>query len=213
MNCFYCGATADAKLKTKDYLSPTFNAGRIVASPDSEVLCQSCVWFLQEKATINVAQTETRTAQKVRSYSWVITAETRIAYTKAHLKELQAICLQPPVPPFLILLADSGQKHLFYRSAFNLSSDVFTVQLEEETIVVSPPRLATLLALTTEIAALAGKGFLQRPPASALAIKLFSVIPESPTRAEDLFTRWQTVYSTPLARLAAWLTVVEKKES
>lgn len=211
-SCFFCGVDCPPDLLTKDYLSPAFNAGRTVAAPDSDFICESCVWFLQEKATINLANQERRENQKVRSYSWVVSGSTRTAYTKAHLPELQAICLAPPAPPFKILLADSGQKHLFYRSEFNLSTDRFTVQLEETSVLVSPPAIAERLALTRQInesIGKFGKSFLSKSPSVNLAARLIEIF--GATEGERIFENWVAVYPQPLTNLAVWLTPALKE--
>ena len=204
--CYFCGQETDRADLVEDSLAAGFNATRIVAAPDSDYICASCKWFLQEKATINLANQEVREAQKVRSYSWVVTDRSRVAYTKAHLRELQAICLEPPEAPFQILLSDTGKKHLFFRSGKNLSRAVITVQLEEAAITYQPTSLRAVLELCRSIERVAGKTALTKEPGLFLAAKLLDA-PDG----ENLFEAWRALYPQPVAKLAAWLTYSDKE--
>ncbi|HWO99184.1 MAG TPA: hypothetical protein VNL74_00950 [Methylococcus sp.] len=54
--------------------------------------------------------------------------------------------LKPPTPPFLFVVATSGQKHLIFRARIAHDRESFPVQFEEETLFVGRRDFADCLA-------------------------------------------------------------------
>jgi len=161
------------------------------------------VLCLREDADIELIDGVKRAGQKVRCYSWVVAGGRAIAATKAHLTHLRALCLEPPEPPFAIVLSESGQKHLLYRGAVCRSREVVTVTLEEERVTYRVPELRDRLDLVGRLVAATGKPALAEPPNVRFGMAVLDRFPES---GEQLLMTWESVREEPLSRLAAFLS-------
>jgi len=183
-SCFYCSAPADNRL----ILSSTFCDWWSVAQPESRVICNGCTVSIDEKIEIPWKEKK----QKTRGYSWLVQADNRTPYTKAHKAEIYQHLINPPSPPWAFAIAESGQKHLLYRTPLNNETEPpFVVQLEMEQIVYDPQELIERFELTKRVVAAVGhKGAANPSVGLALA--------GNPELAET----WFEVYSEPLSRLA-----------
>ncbi len=196
--CFFCAGKCGEDVAAKDFVKSSFTSLDTVTL--SRWVCLGCVASQQEDAEIVLADGERRAGQKVRGYSWVIESHRRTAATKAHREWLIGQCLDPPGPPFVISIADSGQKHLLYRAVVNHDRDQFTVTLEGERILYRPHELFDRLILARRICAATGKPALADP-----------LSPQSQMRITDHYktdvwlAAWLAVESQPLSRLATWL--------
>lgn len=203
--CFYCGGTCDTSNTVKDFVKPTFTNRDIIRRPSSQYICSGCVCTLNERAEINLANEEVRTGQKTRLYSWVFDSNGRIAYTKAHLKRLTEIILNPPEPPFGIVLATSGQKQLLFRSVIAWSRDNFPVMVEEEIITVSITCLKEKLSIASIVIAAIGKPGLSEMSQSH-AIRFFDYYGNL-----NMFGLWKSEMHNPINRLALYLSPSQKE--
>lgn len=201
--CFYCGCKCGSSLSTREYVKKTFTGYSTVISPASQYVCNGCALSMQEKTTTTMVDGETRENQRMRSYSWIIKTCEAVAATKAHLTYIRDIMLDPPDPPFAICLADSGQKHLLYRTPINLSRDYYDVMLEEEIIHVSIDDLRDRLELCGRLIAATGRPAIQGKPGQSFLIALQKYYGSETT--EQLWARWQPIWCEPISRLAAWL--------
>ena len=185
--CFYCGAPASNPL----VLSSTFVDWWTVAQPESRQICDGCLISIDEKISIKGKDKP----QKTRGYSWLVELEKRTSYTKANKKEIYAHLLNPPKPPWAFAIAESGQKHLLYRTPINQESEPpFIVQLELEQIVYTPVDLLWRVTLAMKVVAAVGhKG--AADPGVGLALA------GNPELAE----KWFEVYREPLTRLAMFV--------
>jgi len=199
--CWYCAAPCGEVFPTARYVKDSFTGRTGVAAPGSPWVCQGCVLCLREDARIAMLAGKRRDGQRMRSYSWVLTAGSARAATKAHLVEHRAICIAPPPPPFALVLSDSGQTHQFYRGVVNHASDPTVVTLEGERIAYRRHELTTLLRLAARISAVAGKVMLREPMAPMVAIRVI----EAYIDGESLVAAWEKAWSTGPGRLAAWL--------
>jgi CRISPR type IV-associated protein Csf1 len=163
-------------------------------------VCDGCHAAMAEKADILMVDGEERREQKIRCYSWIITRDKCLAATKRNLPTLRSICVNPPSPPFVICLSESGQKHILYLAHVARSRDRFPVQLEEETVWVEPRSLRGALQDAVRISAVIGK----KGTASPLRFREQCKILEEGVH-EDTIHRWMKLQTTPLGRLAAWL--------
>lgn len=205
--CFYDSEPCDESLAAKEFVKGSFTGWAGVANPSSGFVCAGCVATMNELADITVGG-EARDGQKVRNYSWVITTVSAEAFTKAHIAEIRGYCLNPPKPPYVIVIADSGQKQLLYRAPVCVDVNSPVVMLEDEPVSYSIPALRQMLELCGKLIAATGKPPLKEP----LNVSTTRFILECwPDEGEELINRWQRVSASPLARLALWLS--DSKES
>lgn len=204
-NCFYCGGQCNTDYTVKKYVKDTFTNRDIVRRPASEYVCSGCICTLNERANINLANEEIRESQKTRLYTWVFSKSGRVAYTKAHLKLLTNIIINPPEPPFGIVLAVTGQKQLLFRSVLAWNRDRFPVMLEEEIITVSPAELLIKIQLASIVIAAIGKPSLGEM-SSNHAIKYYDYYGNL-----DSFELWKKNMHSPISRLALFLSPSQKE--
>jgi hypothetical protein len=207
-HCYFCGADCDKTYLSGDYVKDTFTNRDIVKYPASDYVCRGCVeslgWGEDEMPMLDgtVKKRDNARGMAPRMYSWVLTANSRIAFTKAHVSLIRdVICNNQPEPPFSIILADSGQKQLVFRAPVAMSRDVFPVMLEDEIIEVKPAFLRERIALATPIVAATGK------PALLDRITIGTYIAYEKYHGDiDALEAWAAVQRAPLSRLAAWLS-------
>jgi hypothetical protein len=195
--CFYCCGNCEEKNPAKDIVKSSFTGlDTVTLSP---WVCDGCIAAMQEKTEIELIDGEVRSGQKIRGYSWVIREGRKLAATKAHKSQLLSICLDFPEPPFVICLADSGQKHLLYRSVVNADRSVVTVQLELEQISYRPSDLADRVRLTKQICAVTGKPAMQETMSPQTLMRIAE-------HSEEILEAWLGCCNESLTRLAIWLT-------
>lgn len=204
LRCYYCGAPCDGTFPAGAYVKDSFTGRSEVANPGSPAVCRGCVLCLRESAEVPLIDGTRRAVTKaaVRSWSWVVTSSSAVAASKAHLDALRAACLDPPAPPFAIVLSDSGQKHLLYRGAVNRVGDPVTVTLETLRVTCRRAELHSRLALCGRLVAATGKPALSEPPDARLGMAVVGRYRDG----EALIEEWERAWQEPLSRLAAWLS-------
>lgn len=203
-HCFYCGGFCGKEYTTKKYVKDTFTNRDIVRRPGSQYICSGCVACFEDR-DITLINGEKRSSQWTRLYSWIFTSTSQIAATKTHLKELTQVILNPPVPPFAIVLATSGQKQLLFRSVIAWSQDRFPVMLEDEIIMVSPTDLMNKLSVAAVVIAAIGKPSLSEMHSNH-AVRYFDY-----HQNLDMFGVWKKEMHTPINRLALYLSPSQKE--
>jgi hypothetical protein len=191
--CALCGGPCDGAILIDSVLSDSFTDWHHVAG---DYLCDACHRTLRA---------ENREDQP-RLYSWVLTESVAHRYTKANLRELTEWCLNPPAPPYVILIATSGQKHLLFKARVTHDPSIVGVDLEGDRIEFPPENLASRLDLCGRIVAATGKPALSEFNPVTLAIGLENYWREW----EQIYNTWEQVKDEPLSRLATFLTL--KKE-
>ena len=205
--CYYCGAPCTERLAVSQHVKDSFTGRTGVVAPGSPYVCVGCTLCLRESCTITLIDGEIRPDQRMRGYSWLLTGSRAVAMTKAHLAGIRGLCLQPPKPPFAVVLTDSGQTHQLYRGRVNHGGPRVTVSLEAELISYQPGELARLLTVAGQIAAAAGKPVLSTPLAPSAAMRVIDRYRDG----EAVVAAWTRHGQTGIGRLAAWLT--PKKET
>jgi CRISPR type IV-associated protein Csf1 len=209
LSCFYCGAPCDGTHPAAEHVKDSFTGRPGVRAPGSPAVCRGCVLCLREDAEVDQIDGQRRRVTKacMRAFSWVVTRDSARAGSKAHLDHLRAVCLNPPPPPFAIVLSDSGQTHQLYRGVVNHASDPIVVTLEAEPIAYRTATLSAALALCGKLCAATGKPALREP----VDFRLASAAIGRYRDGESLLSEWSRLQATPLGRLAAWL--VANKET
>jgi hypothetical protein len=205
--CYFCGSDCDETYKSHEYVKDTFTNRDIVKFPQSKYVCQGCVesigWGEDEMLMLDgsIKHRENDRGMAPRMYSWILTMDKRIAFTKAHIALARDLILyNPPEPPFSIIIADSGQKQLIFRAPVSVSKDVFPVMLEDEIIEVVPEVLAERIALTVPIVAATGKPALL----DNIGINTYIAV-ENYLGDTAPLEKWEQIRHEPMSRLAAWL--------
>lgn len=200
--CFYCGAACDAeRYPASTYVKSSFNGRGEVAAPGSPAVCEGCVLALREKAPIVLIDGERRDGQMMRGYSHVLHGGRHHAATKAHLDRIRALCLDPPEPPFAIVLSDSGQTHQIYRGVVNHSRETVVATLEGARVAFRPDELRERLSLCGKLVAATGKPALSESVTTRFAVAVMERFRDG----EILVEEWVRAREQPLSRLAAWL--------
>lgn len=188
--CFFCGAPCDESYPRDKHISDTFTGWGDVAFSRSRFICSGCV----------IATDEADRSLRPRMYSWIITASSALRYSKGKIPEIRQWCLAPPTPPFALVVAVSGQKHLLYRAPVNHVSGIVTAQVELEQVTYRPSELSARLSLAMEICAASGKPALAEPPTGGLIARLA----QGGASIESI-EKWFTVCAEPLSRLCAFI--------
>lgn len=200
--CFFCGCACGDAETAATWVKATCTVRQYAKAPQSQYVCRGCAASMNEKATVHVFGEEApRDGKRVRNFSWVVTPDGATPYTKSHIAELQRICINPPEPPFGIVLADSGQKHLIWMGLANHDRQHVELMLEDEQVSYVPAALAPRIVLAEHIAAAAGKPCLAEQPSFAMWRECVSVYGDA-----QLADEWAAVWAQPLSRLAAFLS-------
>ena len=202
--CFFCGSRCGRDWLSADYVKDSFTSRDTVCG--GEYVCGGCLAALDERATITLPTGEVRSGQKTRCCSWIVTGGKAVAATKAHREWLLSVCLNPPEPPTIICLSDSGQRHLLYRSVVNHSQDRVTATLEAERVSFVPAALLVRLKLCKRVAAAIGQPSLGEALSPSAQIRLIEYHDD-----ETVLAEWLAVREQPLTRLAAWFCPPKKE--
>ena len=128
--CWLCGGETDGKgLPVKKAIKSKFTDHPFARAQGSSSVCSGCVFCLS--------------ARELRNYS--ILATDKLFHPMR--AEWRQILVSPPVPPFVMCLAVSGQKHLTFKAPVNLERERYVVMLEERPVGVVPYELEQLVVL------------------------------------------------------------------
>lgn len=147
--CYLCGGKAYAPVSQRDVLKITFTGFDTArASPDMEI-CFPCAWSLQEENP-DLMQRIT-TTPRMRLYSHFVIGGQWLVFTKAHKVQMTALLLQD-VFPEVVVIAESGQKHLIYRARANpVGQSAGWVQFEERSVWLERSTFASLYTCVQEM--------------------------------------------------------------
>lgn len=208
--CFYCGAACDGSNLASTYVRDSFTGRPLARAPGSASVCTGCVLCLREDAEFDQIDGTRRRVVKgcMRAFSWVISLDppSALGASKAHLDKLRAAALDPPPPPFALVYSDSGQTHQLYRGVVNHARGPgmpVVVTLEAEPITYHVEALTDRLDLVGRLVAATGKPALAGPPSVRMAI---AVVERYGDDGAALIEEWESLFSDPLSRLAAWLS-------
>lgn len=206
--CFYCGASCDEKYTIKEYVRKTFTGHNTVMAHGSQFICHGCVYCLKEKALdLELIDGEKREKQRTRSYSWILNGKKTIAATKAHISLIRNYCLNVKDKMFAIILAESGQKHLLYRSFVNMNTNYIKLSLEEEVIEYEKSELKNRIDFCKKIIRFTGKPSLKEKITINMAEKIITNYKDG----ENILEKLELVQKEQLTKLAVWLSPNKKE--
>lgn len=151
--CWLCGGATDGGGWPRAVaIADTFTNHNVAACPPSDTICQACVatssgetWraYCARRPDLGLKSVH---PLSWRSYSHAIGPG--VDGTAAHPARSgwRPFLLDPPPPPFLFVVAESGQKHLLFRSRVAWDREQFPVQVEEETVWLDRAGFAGCLA-------------------------------------------------------------------
>ena len=170
--CYYCGYQCDNKYSVKEYVKDTFTNRDIIQFPNSIYVCKGCSTVNANKGYFQLVNGE-NIENMLRNYSWVLTREKNVAYSKSHIQLIREVILNPPEPPFTIVIAVSGQKQLLFRSKVSLTKDFYPLLFEEKHMIIDISELKECLQLATKICAVIGKMSLKENIETSKVIKYY----------------------------------------
>lgn len=200
--CYYCGAACGDTYSIDEYVKDTFTNFEFVKKQDSKYICEGCRAAFSTKTEVIPLCDETRENDTPRLYSWIFDSKSKIAYTKKHIDIIRNRILSGDFdPPFIVCLANSGQKHILFRCEINLDTDNFFVQLEEEKILVEREKLAEYIEIAKPVIAAIGKVAILEET----TINHYIAVEKLLGKIEPL-EKWLKIKNDNLAKLAVWLS-------
>jgi hypothetical protein len=146
-NCWLCGGSVNNKSwAVKDAITNTFTDVGLISENSSNSVCCACVALMKkeswEKACkkhgyspyFPLKENKKPCMSNWMFYSHVFTSGKWLMPSRS---EIEKILLNPPEPPFSIVITVSGKKHLIFRSKISYSKSDFFVQFEEQSISVN----------------------------------------------------------------------------
>lgn len=152
--CWLCGGITEGRGWPRAVaIAPTFTNHNLAACPASDTVCEPCAYFAWGDGWRAYCAARPDLALKSvpplswRSYSHVFAPSEPGGHRCPTRRQWRALLLDPPDPPFLLVIAESGQKHVLFRGRVAGSRDVYPVQVEEDTPLVERARLADCIDL------------------------------------------------------------------
>lgn len=198
-SCFWCGYSCDQSHAVK--MTDTFWDWDVVANRQSRFECAGCV----EARASDREMIGRDKLQRTWTYSWLLTETTATPWTKADVAAMRETCLNPPAAPWSLSIAESGQKHILFRTPVNTSDTApFVVQLELVTVTYYPCELSARIDVCNRVAAACGK------PSLEGRLELSQVMRVADHHGDEAFTLsdwWERFHNEPITRLAAFLSL------
>ncbi len=211
--CYFCGTDCDNTYLSELYIKDTFTNRDIIARPSSKYVCRGCVMTLgfgedDELVMIDgsIKKRENQRGLSPHLYSWIITKDKRIPFTKAHISIIRGILtntnpIMQLTTPFVIVLSDSGQKHLIFRAPVSKSDEVYPIMLEDEIIITEPISIKERIDITTPIVAATGK-----PALKDITLQTYISYRKYHGNTYKL-EEWESIKNDPISKLAVWLSL------
>ena len=156
--CFLCGDDTEGRGWPRDtWLTPTFTNQTLAAAPSATAICQPCAYLGSGDAWRAYCAAHPEMNLKSmsplswRSYSHVFAPGFHVCPAR---NEWRRWLLEPPDPPFVFVLSETGQKHLIYLSRVSTSRDRYWVQVEDDRVLVTRTDMARVLELFEALLAL-----------------------------------------------------------
>jgi CRISPR type IV-associated protein Csf1 len=158
-NCYFCSSECSNNILVSSFLKKTFTNYNLILNPDSLYMCRGCYYSMTDKSIkeLIMPDGEKKYNQSVRTYSWYLTKNEKIVFSKKHIQKLKYYILYPSDIPFSIIISDSGKKHLIFRAPVSYNKDNYFLQFEEEKVYINIKQLEDRIRLCEKIIAFCGK--------------------------------------------------------
>lgn len=163
MKCYLCGCEGASKPLA---LKSTFTGHNTAKSPESHQWCKRCEWSVNLRAKYFNPEKKKDSILSGRNWSWLLQGN-KIVKPVIHSEnnnegnnlekefprvsglptriDIREWILNPPLPPFTIAIAESGQKHILYLAQEAYSQELFPVQFELTTVYVNRNEITELV--------------------------------------------------------------------
>lgn len=158
--CYLCGKPATKPLKLKD----SFTAHSAARMPKSDKICDRCDWSINLRCFYFNPNKQKWSKLFSRNWSWLFQGDKLIAPTisgthtegKDTLEivtdlptrtQLRGWLINPPEPPFTLVIAESGQKHILFLAQEAHDRDYFPVQFETDSLLLKRHDFVSLLEI------------------------------------------------------------------
>jgi hypothetical protein len=159
--CAMCGSWEQRTAVTAKAIGGNFTDQYLIARPDSDRICEGCVWICSGKppATVRMWTVIARPDRPAppSAGKCVLPTGGFLQYTsRADMRWTVATLADPPDGPWLVSVAESGQKHHVPYAQINHGAGRWTVRMDQADIVASPSEFR---AVFTHVVALRAAGF------------------------------------------------------
>lgn len=153
--CWLCGGlTGGHGWHFKDVIGSAFTDFNAAKATHSKAICGSCAALMKKecweracKAHGHSPHFPAKDGKKPFMANWMFSSHvfSTQGWQRPDRSAARSVLLDPPTPPFVITLAAVGKKHVIFRARLNHDRQRFTVQMDEEEVVVVRSRFAELL--------------------------------------------------------------------
>lgn len=157
--CWLCGGdTRGVGWPLKTGLAPTFTDFPRAKCQHSTTVCQECVAMSQSDGWVQYVRAHpergfaetfpAKEGKKTRCLNWLYSSHvfTESWHETPSRQRIRDLLLNPPEPPFLFIIAFSGQKQIIFKGQVADSRDRFPVQADDERVYVERSAFAQMLA-------------------------------------------------------------------
>lgn len=137
--CRICALETDRGFLSEKVMKKTFTDMDALRRPDSEVVCEYCVWALGWSPGLSSQQGGLSTFRLNSIYA----RPSGIEFPSR--ARWRGILASPPIPPYLACVAVSGQKWLHIRGRISRHRAAHDIMLEQRRVIVSPDMLRKTL--------------------------------------------------------------------
>ncbi len=145
--CRVCGEPG-VGLDFEQWVRPTFTDWDKLQA--GNILCHACQFAFVEASPLLTARTGKEKLQRMRNYSHLVVNGAWYPLSKGQKDEMRRILFSGV--PELVVIAESGQKHIIFRARVNLPGcTTGYIQFEEQGVYYRPAELEALTGRVTEL--------------------------------------------------------------
>lgn len=155
--CWLCGGVVPPETGWPLTLGipSTFTDFSQAKAPWSETACGACVALAKSEAyelyATRVGRPTTfpiKEGAKPKKLNWLSTSHvfTENNHLQPDRNEWRNILMAPPEPPFVMAMAISGKKHVIFKAAINYSKSRFTIQTDNDRVLIEHAAFLDALA-------------------------------------------------------------------